>query len=38
MKDILIFAGTGGQPFAEEMCTHLGTPLSASRIQRFAND
>ena len=38
MKDILIFAGTGGRLFAEEMCAHLGTPLSASRIQRFAND
>ena len=38
MKDILIFAGTGGQVFAEEMCEHLGKPLSASRIQRFAND
>lgn len=38
MSEVKVFAGTAGASFAREMCESLGISLSASRIQRFAND
>ena len=38
MEPIRIFAGSGGQQFAEAMCRELEVPLSESKLQRFAND
>jgi ribose-phosphate pyrophosphokinase len=38
MAEVRVFAGTGGQRFAREMCADLDVPLSPINIQRFAND
>jgi ribose-phosphate pyrophosphokinase len=38
MAEVRVFAGTGGQRFAHEMCADLDVPLSPIKIQRFAND
>lgn len=38
MAEVRVFAGTGGQRFAHEMCAALDVPLSPIKIQRFAND
>lgn len=38
MAEVRVFAGTGGQRFAQEMCADLGVALSPIKIQRFAND
>ena len=38
MAEVRVFAGTGGQRFAQEMCADLDVPLSPITIQRFAND
>lgn len=35
--DILIFAGSSGQPFAERMCRYLGTQLGQSSVKRFSD-
>lgn len=35
--DILIFAGSSGQPFAEKMCHYLGTQLGQSSVKRFSD-
>jgi ribose-phosphate pyrophosphokinase len=38
MAEVRVFAGTGGQRFAHEMCADLDVALSPINIQRFAND
>ena len=38
MRDIAVFSGTAHPELAAEICTHLGTPLLPTRVQRFAND
>lgn len=38
MAEVRVFAGTGGQRFAHQMCADLDVPLSPITIQRFAND
>ncbi|MER7501041.1 ribose-phosphate pyrophosphokinase [Nonomuraea pusilla] len=38
MRDITVFSGSAHPELAEEICTHLGTPLHPVRIDRFAND
>ena len=38
MRDIAVFSGSAHPELAREICTHLGAPLSPTRVQRFAND
>ena len=38
MRDIAVFTGTAHPELAAEICTHLGSPLLPTRVQRFAND
>lgn len=38
MRDIAVFSGSAHPELAEEMCGHLGVPLSPVRVNRFAND
>ena len=38
MRDIAVFSGSAHPELAEEVCAHLGVPLSPIRISRFAND
>ncbi|GAA3756195.1 ribose-phosphate pyrophosphokinase [Spinactinospora alkalitolerans] len=38
MRDIVIFSGSAHPEVAEEICAHLGKPLSPTRVSRFAND
>ena len=38
MRDIAVFGGTAHPVLAEEICSHLGTPLHPVRLRRFAND
>ncbi|MER7207847.1 ribose-phosphate pyrophosphokinase [Streptosporangium sp. NPDC000239] len=38
MRDITVFSGSAHPELAEEICSHLGTPLHPVRIKRFAND
>lgn len=38
MRGITIFCGGAHPDLAEEICQHLGTPLSPTSIMRFSND
>ncbi|MFJ3714729.1 ribose-phosphate diphosphokinase [Streptomyces sp. NPDC090057] len=38
MRDIAVFSGSAHPELAEEVCAHLGVPLSPTRVSRFAND
>ena len=38
MRDIAVFSGSAHPGLAEEVCGHLGVPLSPVRVNRFAND
>lgn len=38
MRDIAVFSGSAHLELATEICAHLGTPLSPTHVQRFAND
>jgi ribose-phosphate pyrophosphokinase len=38
VRDIAVFSGNAHPELATEICAHLGTPLSPTHIQRFAND
>ena len=38
MRDIAVFSGHAHPELASEICGYLGTPLSPSRLSRFAND
>ncbi|MFF7468354.1 ribose-phosphate diphosphokinase [Streptomyces sp. NPDC008092] len=38
MRDIAVFSGSAHPELAEEVCAHLGVPLSPIRVSRFAND
>ncbi|MDX3523483.1 ribose-phosphate pyrophosphokinase [Streptomyces scabiei] len=38
MRDIAVFTGSAHPELADEVCAHLGVPLSPSRVSRFAND
>ncbi|MFI8348012.1 ribose-phosphate diphosphokinase [Streptomyces sp. NPDC085596] len=38
MRDIAVFSGSAHPRLAEEVCAHLGVPLSPARVSRFAND
>ncbi|MFF4308983.1 ribose-phosphate diphosphokinase [Streptomyces sp. 900105755] len=38
MRDIAVFSGSAHPGLAEEVCAHLGVPLSPTRVSRFAND
>jgi ribose-phosphate pyrophosphokinase len=38
VREIVVFSGNAHPALAEEICAHLGLPLSPSRLQRFAND
>ena len=38
MRDIAVFSGSAHPELAQEICAHLGAPLSPTRVQRFAND
>ncbi|NJP48734.1 ribose-phosphate pyrophosphokinase [Streptomyces sp. SBST2-5] len=38
MRDIAVFSGSAHPELAEEVCSHLGVPLSPTRVSRFAND
>ncbi|WP_255946283.1 ribose-phosphate diphosphokinase [Streptomyces odontomachi] len=38
MRDIAVFSGSAHRELAEEVCSHLGVPLSPARVSRFAND
>ncbi|TWP45992.1 ribose-phosphate pyrophosphokinase [Lentzea tibetensis] len=38
MRDIVVFSGSAHPSLASEICAHLGTPLSPTRVTRFAND
>lgn len=38
VRDIVVFSGSAHPELAEEVCRHLGTPLSPVRVDRFAND
>ncbi|GAA0661466.1 ribose-phosphate pyrophosphokinase [Streptomyces thermocarboxydovorans] len=38
MRDIAVFSGSAHPELAEEVCSHLGVPLSPVRVSRFAND
>ncbi|MFD5447889.1 ribose-phosphate diphosphokinase [Streptomyces sp. NPDC127100] len=38
MRDVAVFSGSAHPELAEEVCAHLGVPLSPVRVSRFAND
>ncbi|MCD9154688.1 ribose-phosphate diphosphokinase [Aeromicrobium duanguangcaii] len=38
MSDIVVFSGSAHRALAEEICSHLGVPLSRSETTRFSND
>ena len=38
MRGITVFSGNAHIDLAEEVCKHLGTPLSPTHISRFSND
>jgi ribose-phosphate pyrophosphokinase len=38
LRDIAVFSGSAHPELAQEICAHLGAPLSPTRVQRFAND
>jgi ribose-phosphate pyrophosphokinase len=38
LRDIAVFSGSAHPELAEEVCHHLGVPLSPARVNRFAND
>jgi ribose-phosphate pyrophosphokinase len=38
VKGIAVFSGSAHRELAQEICGHLGVPLSPSRLTRFAND
>ncbi|WP_084964670.1 ribose-phosphate diphosphokinase [Thermoactinospora rubra] len=38
MRDITVFSGSAHPALAQEICAHLGVPLSPVRVSRFAND
>ncbi|PSL00665.1 ribose-phosphate pyrophosphokinase [Murinocardiopsis flavida] len=38
MREIAIFSGSAHPGLAEEICAHLGEPVSPSHVSRFAND
>lgn len=38
MKDVVVFSGSAHQALAEDICSHLGVPLSPAKISRFSND
>lgn len=38
MGEITIFSGSAHKELAEEICHHLGVPLSPTTIRRFSND
>ncbi|GAA1416685.1 ribose-phosphate pyrophosphokinase [Streptomyces thermospinosisporus] len=38
MRDIAVFSGSAHPELAEEVCSHLGVPLSPTQVSRFAND
>lgn len=38
MRGITIFSGSAHPLLAQEICSHLGTPLSPSDVLRFSND
>jgi ribose-phosphate pyrophosphokinase len=38
MRGITVFSGNAHIELAEEVCKHLGTPLSPTHISRFSND
>ncbi|MBL6854102.1 MAG: ribose-phosphate pyrophosphokinase [Alphaproteobacteria bacterium] len=38
MREITVFSGSAHPALAQEICSHLGVPLSPSRLTRFAND
>lgn len=38
MRDIAIFSGTAHNELADEICEHLGKPLSHAEFSRFSND
>ena len=38
MRDIVVFSGNAHRQLAEDICGHLGVPLSRSTINRFSND
>ncbi|CAM5361883.1 Putative ribose-phosphate pyrophosphokinase [Streptomyces alboniger] len=38
MRDIAVFSGSAHPELAQEVCAHLGVPLSPTRVSRFAND
>ncbi|MCA2224799.1 ribose-phosphate diphosphokinase [Nonomuraea aurantiaca] len=38
MRDITVFSGSAHPDLAEEICSHLGTPLHPVKVNRFAND
>jgi ribose-phosphate pyrophosphokinase len=38
VRDITVFSGSAHRELAEEICSHLGTPLHPVQVNRFAND
>ncbi|MBO3142833.1 ribose-phosphate diphosphokinase [Dermatophilus congolensis] len=38
MRDVIVFSGSAHRGLAENICRHLGVPLSPTEIQRFSND
>ncbi|MFI0481543.1 ribose-phosphate diphosphokinase [Actinomadura sp. 9N215] len=38
MREIAVFSGSAHPRLADEVCAHLGVPLSPVRVSRFAND
>jgi len=38
VRDIVVFSGSAHPELADEVCAHLGVPLSPVRVSRFAND
>jgi ribose-phosphate pyrophosphokinase len=38
MKEIVVFGGSAHPGLAADICSHLGVPLSPTRLTRFAND
>jgi len=38
VRDITVFSGSAHPRLAAEICAHLGTPLQACEVRRFAND
>jgi ribose-phosphate pyrophosphokinase len=38
MREIVVLSGSAHVPLAEQICEHLGVPLSPVEIRRFSND